>query len=166
MIRFEQSSPSFGAEEFCDPLSVEGQRACWRDPSADVITERLGTWGAAATLANLVAMVRPAARELAHILDRDEPAALVGSALDGDRCGVIPPANLADDLLASALLIEGICGDPKAQLVVDHMRGRRGLHPLVWSNDGARRYGPRKARTRKRQGNQQKITASSDPALP
>jgi hypothetical protein len=165
MTRVGQSSSSFDAKKGSDALSVEGLLACWRDPSTAVLSVRLNARSDIGALADLLAVVRPAARELAHILKRGEPAALIGAALDGDRGGGIPPASLADDLLASALLIEGILGDPTAQLVVDHLRGRRGLEPLVWPNGGGPRRAPRDARARKRPGNQQKFRASSDPAM-
>ena len=165
MTRVGQSFSSFDAKKGSDLLSVEGPLACWRDPSPSALRERLSARSDVGALADLLAVVRPAARELAHILKRGEPAALIGAALDGDRGGGIPPASLADDLLASALLIEGILGDPTAQLVVNHLRRRRGLEPLVWRIDGGPGRAPRDARARKRPGNQQKFRASSDPAM-
>jgi hypothetical protein len=78
-----------------------------------------------------VARVRPAAIEIARILDGGDGSAVIGAALGGTRRR--RGESVADDLLASALLLEGLCGDATSQLVVDHMRKQRKLSPLPWS---------------------------------
>ena len=99
--------------------------AIWCDPDAGTVASLFADPAAVGALDLLVARVRPAALEVARILDHGETAELVGDALDAERRPVSNLDCLANDLLALALLMEGMRGDATAQLVVDHLRRRR-----------------------------------------
>jgi len=121
-----------------DPLAPNGPLALWRDPSPKAVAARLANRSAANDLALLVTRVRPAAREIARVLDLAEGPALVGAALDSRHPATPRRTTMADDLIATALLLDAKHGDPTARLVVDHLRRRRCLAPLWPSPEGRR----------------------------
>ena len=129
----------FDFDDGPDPLDPKGPLALWRDPAPEAVALRLADPCETAALAVLVAKVRPAAREIARILDRGDKPALAGAAVAADHRAPPRRTSLADDLIATALLLDAGCGDPTARLIVDHLRRRRGLVPLWCPSPETRR---------------------------
>lgn len=104
----------------------------WRDRDPENLETLLSRPDNYANLAMQVARVRPAAIEIARVLDDGDGSALIGAVLGSARRRRVAHDFIADDLLALALLLEGLFGDATAQLVVDHLRRRRNLPSLPW----------------------------------
>lgn len=115
-----------------DPLAPNGPLAWWRAPSPAMVAERLGNRDDEAVLTTLVCRVRPLAVELARVVRDRDPAELTAATI-GPRTTEGKGFSLADDLLASAILLEAARGDATSRVVVDHLRRRAGLGALAWS---------------------------------
>jgi hypothetical protein len=96
----------------------------WRGPDPAIVLALASGKSALRNLCAAVAGVRPAACDVAGMLDGMTAAFSSGPLRDRD--------TLATDLLATALLVEGIHGCVWARRGLAHMRRQRRLADLVW----------------------------------
>jgi hypothetical protein len=105
----------------------------WRAAHADAIMERLRDAAFRAALGAEVRIVRPLAVEVARTLDGAEPCKIIGAVIGREKRQTIAAIDsLATDLLASALVLEGLVGDAAARVAIDFLRRRRALPAIDW----------------------------------
>ncbi len=125
------------------PTPVTAASACpdseaplcvWRAAHADALVERLSDATFRAGLGAAVRIVRPLAVEVARTLDDAQSCALIGAVIGREKRQAIAAIDsLATDLLASALLLEGVIGDAAARAAIDFLRRRRALPAIDWN---------------------------------
>jgi hypothetical protein len=118
-----------------EPTETPSPLSFWREPTFVGVAAHLAARATLDALSNAVRRVRPLSHALCSALDSQETSAAVGAVLGAQR-GV--PDSIATDLLASALLLEGLGGDPTARAAVDHLRRQRRLETLDWRTLTAR----------------------------
>ena len=107
--------------------------AWWRETEPAALARLLTSEGAIEDPQARVTRVRPFVRDLCRVLDAGDTAGLIGASVARSaKGGATRDATLADDLLASALLIEAIYGDPAAEVALAYLRRQRGLAALEW----------------------------------